>query len=125
MNIAAQARTAYDLGNQSIRSAKSVEYEAFARITRDLKVASDSGRKNYSALASAIHQNRKLWTILAADVADPLNALPADLKAQIFYLSEFTTHHSREVLREGASVDVLIEINRSIMQGLRTQAGAP
>jgi flagellar protein FlaF len=70
------------------------------------------------ALAAAVHDNRRLWTILAADVADPANPLPAALRARLVYLAEFTRVHSGKVLREGASPDPLIEINIAVMRGL-------
>jgi flagellar protein FlaF len=40
------------------------------------------------------------------------------LRAQIISLSIFVDRHTRAVMREGADFDILIEINRTIMQGL-------
>lgn len=113
------AQRAYSQTAGSIRTPRSVEYEAFARITHRLKSAADSG--NMSGLASAIHLNRKLWTLLARDVADADNGLPADLRARIFYLAEFTNEHSRKILRKGASALPLIDLNTAIMRGLQQQ----
>ena len=62
--------------------------------------------------------------MLAGDVADAANGLPKELRAQIFYLAEFTNQHSTLVLRGEGDVDVLVEINTAIMRGLRSQAGA-
>ena len=53
------------------------------------------------------------------------NELPQDLRARIFYLAEFTQAHSRKVLSEGASVDALVEINASVMRGLRQEGQRP
>jgi len=44
--------------------------------------------------------------------------LSPPLRAQIISLSLFVDRHSSQVMRAGASFDVLIEINRTIMQGL-------
>jgi flagellar protein FlaF len=60
---------------------------------------------------------------MAADVADSLNSLAPQLRAQIFYLAEFTELHSKKVLRGEATAEVLIEINTSILRGLN-QSGA-
>lgn len=119
MNAQMNAQRAYSQTAGSIRTPRSVEYEAFARITHRLKSASDSG--NMSGLASAIHLNRKLWTLLARDVADADNGLPAELRARIFYLAEFTNEHSRKILRKGASALPLIDLNTAIMRGLQQQ----
>jgi flagellar protein FlaF len=55
---------------------------------------------------------------MAADVSDVSNALPAALRAQIFYLAEFTEIHSRKVMNGDATADALIEINSAILRGL-------
>ena len=59
-----------------------------------------------------------------ACVAEEGNGLPAKLRAQLFYLYEFTTQHSRAVRDRKASVDVLIDINTAVMRGLRGQGAA-
>ena len=65
-----------------------------------------------------------MWTALAADVADKKNALPNTLRAQIFYLAEFTEQHTRQVQRKEADVSALIEINTAILRGLNAQGAA-
>jgi flagellar protein FlaF len=55
---------------------------------------------------------------MAVDVADKDNSLPSSLRAQIFYLAEFTELHSSKVINEDANVDVLIEINTAVLRGL-------
>lgn len=119
MNAQLTAQRAYAQTASPVRTPRGLEYEAFVRVTHRLKTASGSGK--LSALASAIHINRQLWTLLAQDVADPQNGLPQDLRARIFYLSEFTTQHSRKVLKGETDAQPLIEINTAIMRGLRHQ----
>jgi flagellar protein FlaF len=41
----------------------------------------------------------------------------------LFYLYEFTVHHSRAVLDGRGSVGVLADINTAVMRGLRGQGG--
>lgn len=113
------ARTAYDPVNQAVRSPKSIEYEAFVRVTRALKQASLPSPTQSTQLAKAVHDNRRLWTVLAADVAGSGNGLSAEIRAGLFYLAEFTVEHGRKVLKQEASVDALIDVNTSVMGGLR------
>jgi flagellar biosynthesis regulator FlaF len=68
--------------------------------------------------AEALAANRRLWSLLASDCAGDGNQLSQSLRAQIISLSMFVDKHSSQVMRAGASFDVLIEINRTIMQGL-------
>jgi flagellar protein FlaF len=117
VNALLSARRAYAQSAGPVGTPRGVEYEAFARITRQLKSTGSTGSIRH--LAPALHQNRRLWTLLAMDVADPKNALPPELRARIFYLSEFTQQHSSEVLRGRGTVDALVEINLSVMRGLR------
>lgn len=124
MNATILAKTAYANPGQPTRTLRGTEYEIFARVTHRLKQAAAVANSNFPALASALYDNRKLWTTLAADVASPDNSLPEMLRARIFYLNEFTQSHSRKVLKGDAAVDVLIDINTAIMRGLRNEGGA-
>lgn len=119
MNAMQQAQAGYRTAAHPIRTPRGAEYEAFAHITSRMKTASDGLPARFRELAAAIHDNRRLWTILAADAADRDNPLPKELRARILYLTEFTRQHSARVLRSGAPVRPLIEINSAIMRGLR------
>lgn len=116
-----QARTAYGMPSASTRTLRGIEYDVFARVTRRL-AAQNVG---FPALVAALHDNRSLWTILAADVADPANGLPETLRARLFYLADFTMQHSRKILDGSATPDVLVEINTAVMRGLRGEGVAP
>jgi flagellar biosynthesis activator protein FlaF len=122
LNATEQARVAYGAGPASLRSGRSSEHQVFAEITARLSAAIVAGPPGFSRLAAALHDNRRLWTRLAADVADEGNGLPRALRAQIYYLAEFTDHHSRRVLQGDAAADALVDINLAVMRGL---AGTP
>jgi len=77
--------------------------------------------QNQHALIEAMHENRKLWTALAADVASSDNGLTQELRARIFYLAEFTVEHTRKVLRNKATAVPLLEINSAILGGLQAE----
>jgi flagellar protein FlaF len=114
------ARAAYARPEAPGRSPRALEYELLARATKALSTARADGVSHAQVLA-ALNENQRLWSTLAADVAEPENGLPQQLRAQLFYLYEFTAHHSRAVRDKKASVEVLIDINTAVMRGLRGQ----
>jgi len=118
------AQRAYTPDQSGMRSPRSVEYEAFARVTRRLRSAARE-EAGHGELIAALHENRKLWNFMAAAVADPGNQLAPDLRARLFHLAQFTTAHSRKVADNRAGVDALVEINTAIMRGLRDRPGTP
>jgi flagellar protein FlaF len=114
---------AYARPDAPMRSPRAIEYDLFARLTRRLSVAWEQKDTNHAALVSALHDNGAMWRTLAVDVADAENALPPQLRAQLFYLYEFTTAHSRKVLDGLASAEALVDINTAVMKGLRGNGG--
>ena len=115
---------AYATREAPTRSFRSVEYDLLARATHRLKTTWLRRAEDFPALAAALDANQQLWSALAIDVADAGNDLPAPLRAQLFYLAEFTRKHSRKVLDEVASIDALADINTAVMRGLRGDGGA-
>lgn len=124
MNLVERAREGYGQSAPTIRSNRASEYDAIARISHRLRNAALHRKTNYPAFVTAIHDNRRLWSILAADVAQSENPLPAALRARVFWLAEFTEAESRRVLRDTGDVGVLIEINAAILQGLGSTGDA-
>ena len=106
------------------RSLRSVEYDLLAQVTQRLRAAWVNRTSDFPALVRAVTDNTQLWSTLASDVALPGNSLPQALRARLFYLYEFTAHHSRAVLDDKASVEVLADINMAVMRGLRGDGGA-
>lgn len=117
------ARAAYAKPGAAVRTERSTEYEAIARITARLKSADAKGHAAFRDLVAAVHDNRRLWATLAADVASSGNALPDALRAQVIYLAEFTDKHSRLVLDRSAGTAPLVEINTAVLRGLRGDGG--
>ena len=99
-------------------SPRELEYRAFANATGALQRIQEVGRGDLAALAEALDANRRLWTLLSADCAAEGNQLPATLRAQIISLALWVSRHSSEVMRNGADIGPLIDINRTIMDGL-------
>lgn len=112
------ARAVYSGAASATRTPRSIEHEAFATATRRLNAAL-SATGDFPALAAALHDNHRLWMLIAADVAEPSNGLPPDLRARLYYLADFTRHHTSRVLAGDADAQALVEINMAIMRGLR------
>ncbi len=115
----ALAKNGYEDPTASTGDTRGVEYQVFARVTRLLANSNDSAPDYASKLTEALHKNLQLWTILAVDVANDNNELPAQLRSSIFYLAEFTRQHTAKVHAREADTKVLVDINTMIMRGLR------
>jgi len=74
-----------------------------------------------SIMAQALRFNQLFWTILQADITDPANQLPNELKANIMSLSIFVDKQTTKALRSAKTDDLesLIAINRNLAMGLR------
>lgn len=125
MNSLNMARSAYDRHQAPVRSTRRTEYDLFTQMTRRLAAANSKRLVDFPDFVAAVHDNILLWRTLASDVADPDNALPKALRAQLFYLYQFTTEHSRKVLADKATIEVLIDINTAVMRGLRGEGDLP
>ena len=108
---------AYQNTQRVTEDPRATEYRLFGQVTGALIDAQKREIKG-GPLAEAVDWNRTLWRTLAADCMDDRNTLTDDVRAKIVSLSLWVTKYSKQVTREGASLDPLIEINRTIMQGL-------
>jgi flagellar protein FlaF len=109
---------AYQATAQKTEGPRQTEYRAFAIATRGLIDAAALPVTEVGKRGEALAKNRQLWTLLASDCASEGNVLPKPLRAQIISLSMFVDRHTSAVMRQGADMDILIDINRTIMQGL-------
>ena len=109
---------AYKATQTATEDPRVTEYRLFGQVTGALLNAKQSNASG-SPLVEAVDWNRRVWRTLAADCMDDRNKLTADVRAKIISLSLWVAKYSRSVTREKASLDPLIEINRTIMQGLQ------
>lgn len=123
MNTAVLAQSLYAKPTRELGTARGIEYKAFSKVTARL-ASWNAETDSFGNLAEALCENQLLWTVLGADVADNGNELPEQLRAQLFYLTEFTNHQTRKILAGEAELKILVEINTSIMRGLRDCADA-
>ena len=119
MTNLSRAFEAYSKPISPTRTTRDLEYKVLARITHKLKAASEEPNTKLPVLAKALHENRRLWSAFAVDVANERNMLPVDVRARILYLAEFTWHQTSLILQGKASCNDLISVNMSILRGLK------
>jgi len=95
---------------------RQVECHAMAMVTGRMHAAHES--EDMQGLISACFDNQKLWNIFIVDLANPQNALPDDLKANLISLGLWVRKHTSQVMQGKASPESLIQVNRNIMDGL-------
>lgn len=105
----------------AIEAPRATEYRLFGQVTGALIDAQTKGISG-GTLAETLDWNRRMWRTLAADCMDERNRLPQEVRAKIISLSLWVSRYSKQVTRKGAPVTPLIEINRTIMQGLQGAA---
>lgn len=109
-------------GSSGIRTPRETEYDAFSRITRMMRQTGPRCTTPDAILA--VHRNIELWTLLVTDLAQPGNALPDDLKAQLVSLAFFSIRHGHAAISGEVTNEALVDINLSIMKGLRGEVAA-
>ena len=114
--------SAYQTTAARSENPRATEYRLFAQVTRALMAAKDLPKEDVKGRASAVDWNRRVWSNLAIDCASADNKLPEGLRAGIISLSIFASKHGSLAMREPAALDDLIDINRTIMQGLMPQS---
>jgi flagellar protein FlaF len=108
---------AYQRAATQAEQPRDLEYRAFGQVTAGL-VRVKEEKPPITVVAEAIDANRRLWNVLSADCSAPENRLPLALRGQIISLAMWVARYSSEVLREGADLEPLIDINRTMMEGL-------
>ena len=103
---------------------RATEYRLFAQVTRSLMNAKTLPMESVRERAQAIDWNRRVWSNLALDCASQDNKLPESLRAAIISLSIFVSKHGSFAMRNPDAIDDLVDINRTVMQGLMPQANA-
>jgi flagellar protein FlaF len=114
---------AYQQAAARSESPRETEYRIFGQVTRaliDASMAPDDLVKRIDAL----DWNRRLWSTLAADCAQPANELPQEVRAQIISLSLWVGRHTRAVVAREEDFAPLIDLNRTMMQGLSSKPAA-
>lgn len=96
---------------------RATEHRLIREITSEMMLAQELGMKG-AQLMPALHRNREMWSTFGGDCAVEGNGLPGPLRAQIISLSLWVERHTSLVMKGGDTIDALIDLNRTIMEGL-------
>lgn len=107
-------------GFRQAKNPRDLEYDAFSRVTRGLLKA----KRGEASMMKAASETVELWTTLAADLAEDGNALSEQLRASLISLAIFAIRQGHMVMSGERQPDTLIEVNMSIMKGLRGEVAA-
>lgn len=124
LSIPNGAASAYGTVIRNTENPRDIELRVFEKVTAALEAAG-APDAHFSRRIQAAHDNRTLWQTLACDLASDDNALPDDLRARLLSLAIWVTGEADRVMHHGASMQDMIDINHSIMQGLRSVPGVP
>jgi flagellar protein FlaF len=115
---------AYRQASTQAESPRETEYRLFAQVTLALMEAAKADPSDLGARVDALDWNRRVWTVLGDDCANPANGLPAPLRASIISLAMWVSRHTSAVIRRQEEIEPLIGVNRLIMQGLSPSSSA-
>ena len=115
---------AYQQAATRAETPRETEYRLFAQVTLALMDAAKCEPTDVRGRIDALDWNRRMWTVLGDDCANPDNRLPAPLRASIISLSIWVRKHTSLVIRKQEDIEPLIDVNRMIMQGLAGGAAA-
>jgi flagellar biosynthesis activator protein FlaF len=107
---------------------RQIERRVFAKITSDLEVHAEDFdyAETYidrieilsGGLRLALQNNLKLWSTLKFDLASATNALSPELRAGLLSIALWVERQTAEVLGGETGAIDLINVNRSILDGL-------
>ncbi len=100
-----------------VESPRGTECRLMRQITGEMMTARDAGLSG-SALMSVLHRNREVWGAFSDACGAPGNALPNELRASIISIGLWVDRFTSEVVRGTDSIDELITVNCSIIEGL-------
>lgn len=119
-----QAHTVYKQAQKELSSPKGIELKVFMSVTSAIKAVNMDAPGAKSKLYEALLENAELWRVIFIDLINPENALPTDLKHNLISLADFTQKHTQAVLGGHADHQVLLDINESVIAGLRESVRA-
>jgi flagellar biosynthesis activator protein FlaF len=115
---------AYQTAQRRAETPREIEYRLFGQVTHALLEAQKVPYSDVAKRMDAIDWNRRVWSFMAGDCLSTDNSLPEQLRASIVSLSLWVGRYSSDVMQRNADIEPLIDINRTIMQGLAGQIDA-
>lgn len=115
---------AYGKVQNATENPRSLEYRLLGQVTAALTKARDSGKRGTSDFVDAMLWNKKVWDAFIVDLSSEGNKLPKELRAQIIGIGLWVGRETIQVLDGTGDIDSLINVNKTIMEGLAPQTGA-
>lgn len=115
---------AYQTAQRRAETPREIEYRLFGQVTHALMEAQKLPTTEAAKRMDALDWNRRVWSFMAGDCMGNDNSLPEQLRASIISLSLWVGRYSSDVMQRQADIEPLIDINRTIMQGLAGQIEA-
>lgn len=107
----------YEQVERQIEDPKVSEAKVMLTVTKGLERHAEEGRYS-EQLKYYLVKNQQMWVRMRNDVASEDNKLPTRVKAQLLSLALWVERHTAVVLTGQGEVSDLIDVNRSISDGL-------
>ena len=118
---------AYTTNQKENMSGRELEASVLSRAGLMLKSVKDNWNSpdRDQKLLEAVKFNQKVWSFFQAELSDPENPLPKNLREDILNLSIFIDKRLFEVLAfpDPEKLTIVIDIDFNIAAGLRTNTG--
>ena len=108
---------AYQRARTIVDDPRATEHRLMSQITGDMMNARDAGL-NGAALMPVLHRNREVWFAFSTACGAKGNLLPDALRASIISIGLWVDRFTSDVVAGRDSIDELITVNRSIIEGL-------
>ncbi|PLX37341.1 MAG: flagellar protein FlaF [Hyphomicrobiales bacterium] len=122
------ATQTYQNTERTTVSPRELEASLLLKAARKIQVVKDNWDSRQDMLDEALTFNRRLWTILSTSATSPDNPLPQPVKQNIANLAVFIFTRTVNILTDKEAgperLGVLVQINRSLAEGLRNSVAS-
>ncbi|HEU0066193.1 MAG TPA: flagellar biosynthesis regulator FlaF [Sphingomonas sp.] len=108
---------AYQRARTIVESPRAMECRLVRQITGDL-IAAREQRLAGAQLTDILFRNRTMWNAFSDACGARGNMLPGPLRAQLISIGLWVGRYTSEVTAGREDIDALIDVNRSIIEGL-------
>ena len=112
---------AYQRTRTITENPRATEYRLLTQITGDMLDAQRTGIRG-AALMPVLHRNREVWCAFSSACGTTGNELPDGLRASIISIGLWVDRFTSHVMTGKGSIEALITVNRSIIDGLSGRA---
>jgi flagellar protein FlaF len=109
---------AYGRVQNTTEDPRRIEFRLLAQVTGALRAA-QADPNDRPKLYNALIWNKKVWDTFMADLVDERNQLSGEIRKSLLKLGAWVSKHTFAVMDGKGTVDALIEVNSSVMDGLK------